>query len=122
MDNKVTKEQSSSGLVSWLFKGFGRAGKSGRGLPQSTTLARIPGARETRSVLECGGRAGAATPLWGGQGALDCPPILRGRKRRGTALPAAVQDAAEKLLHHFGHAPSIIGLSESCFGSITTCL
>src|SRR5260221_5726747 len=33
-----------------------------------------------------------ATPLSGGQGGLNIPSVWRGRKRRGTSLPAAVQN------------------------------
>jgi hypothetical protein len=54
--------------------------------------------RTARSVLECGGRAGAATPLSGGRSARRIPSGSCGRKRRGAALPAAVQDMLARIL------------------------
>ena len=42
------------------------------------------------TVLDCSGKAGAATPLWGGR---KSSGLAKLRKRRGAALPAAVHDA-----------------------------
>jgi hypothetical protein len=59
---------------------------------QAATTVVWPGALFARSDLECGGRAGAATPLSGGGCGWGFPSGSGVRKRRGAPLPAAVQD------------------------------
>jgi len=50
------------------------------------------GRNRVRAIMDCAGRAGAATALSGTRGGGATENVSCVRKRRGAALPTAVQD------------------------------
>ncbi len=77
------------------FRDLAKAPEGGR-TPRRCAFTKCSGPR-TR-VLNCGGKAAAATPLSHGRAVSISQPASCARRRRGSSLPAALQDAARDLI------------------------